>query len=152
MPISNLISTMGPWCGVVLPTTILKNQFVPRKKSIKIMNFVKTRDHIDRPFKNNKILPFDQLRALNMNKFIWKLKNNITPFLEFLFKQNQVVECERDNLKYLVPFRNSRNARLSLFYSGVLSWNKTPQKIQKSVSVAVFSRDCKDYLVSRLKQ
>ncbi len=122
-----------------------------QKKSIKIMNFVKAREHIDLPFKNNKILPFDQLRALSMCKFIWKMKNNITPFLDFLLQQNQVVKSERDDLKYLVPFKNTRNARLSLFYAGFLVWNKIPQNIQKSASVTAFSRNCKEFLLSKLK-
>ena len=123
-----------------------------QKKSIKIMNFVKAREHIDAPFKNNKILPFGRLRALSMNKFIWKLKNDITPFLLPLLCQNRVVESDRDNLKYLIPFRNTRIARSSVFYSGFIEWNKIPQKLKKSASVSAFSRNCKDHLLNKLTQ
>ena len=123
-----------------------------QKKSIKIMNFVKAREHIDAPFKNNKILPFDRLRALSMSKFIWKLKNDIIPFLLPLLGRNQVVKSDRDNLKYLVPFRNTRIARSSVFYSGFIEWNKIPQKLKKSTSVSALSGNCKEHLLSKLSQ
>ena len=114
------------------------------------MNFVKARDHIVLPFKNNKILPFDRLRALSMCKFIWKIYKEITPFASSLLGQNQVVASDRDNTKYLVPYKNTLYARTSIFYSGILDWNRIPLEIKKSNSLSTFSGKCKEFLLDKL--
>ena len=121
-----------------------------QKKGIKIMNFIKARDHIELPFKNNKILPFDRLRALSMCKFIWKIYKEITPFASSLLGQNQVVASDRDNTKYLVPYKNTLYARTSIFYSGILDWNRIPSEIKKSNSLSTFSGKCKDFFLDKL--
>ena len=121
-----------------------------QKKGIKIMNFIKTRDHIELPFKNNKVLPVDRLRALSMCKFIWKIYQGITPFASSLLDQNQVVVNERDNTKYLVPYKNTLHARTSIFYSGILNWNKIPTDIKNSASLPNFTSKCKEFFLDKL--
>ncbi len=121
-----------------------------QKKSIKIMNFVRAREHIEAPFKTNKILPFDKLRALNMIKFIWKIRNNFTPFVKGLLEQNQVVESDRNNMKYLIPFRNTLKARSSIFFAGIIEWNKLPSKLKESTSTPSLNSNCKIHFIGKL--
>ena len=122
-----------------------------QKKSIKIMNFIKKRDHYASPFKNNKILPFDQLRSLSMCKYIWRIKNGLFPIGNRLLAQNQVVASERDTNKFLVPFKNTLYARRSLFYAGILAWNKVPSKIKESGLIKSFGMKCKEYMINKLQ-
>ena len=121
-----------------------------QKKSIKIMNFIKKRDHCDSPFKTNKILPFDHLRSLSMCKFIWKTKNNIIPIGKEFLSRSQVVTSERDNNKFLVPYKNTLYARRSLFYAGILDWNKIPTKAKQCGFISSFSLNCKEYIFGKL--
>ena len=121
-----------------------------QKKSIKIMNFIKRRDHYDSPFKTNKILPFDRLRSLSMCKFVWKIKNNVIPIGIELLARSQVVTSERDNNKFLVPYKNTLYARRSLFYAGVLEWNKIPTKVKQCGVISAFSLNCKEFIFSKL--
>ena len=120
-----------------------------QKKAIKIINFVKVREHIDQPFKTNNILPFDRLRALAMTKFIWKTANNLID-CKHLLEQNQITESERDNQKYLIPYRNTLIAKNSVFYSGIIEWNKVPDNIKSSTSLQSFNKSCKEHMVGKL--
>ena len=121
-----------------------------QKKSIKIMKFVKARDHIDMPFKNTGILPVDQLRCMSTSKFIWKTNNNVTPFCKTLFEQSRAYISERDDLKYLVPFKNTLYARSSTFYRGIKEWNRLPDSIKKSKTINTFKTNLKKLLFSTL--
>lgn len=120
-----------------------------QKKAIKIIKFVKTREHIELPFKTNKFLPFDRLRAFAMTKFIWKTTNN-TIDCRHLLEQNQVTESERDNQKFLIPYRNTLIAKNSVFYTGIIEWNKIPDNIKSSTSFSSFNKSCKEHMISKL--
>ena len=121
-----------------------------QKKSIKIMNFIKKRDHYESPFKKNNILPFGSLRSLSMSKIIWQLRNKIVSFAHNILEQNGVLSSDRDNTKYLVPFRNTLYARRSLFYAGILSWNKLPTKTKECSFISSFKGKCKEFLLNKL--
>ena len=122
-----------------------------QKKAIKIMNFVGARDHIELPFKTNKILPFEKLRTLCMLKLLWKTFNDITPFVRSLLGQNHILPSNRDDKKVLVPFKNTSYARNSVFYSGCRDWNWLPIKLKSSPSINTFSTKSKALLLEKLE-
>ena len=55
----------------------LENITKMQKRAIKIIKFIKAREHVDSIFKNNHILPFKALRNFCMCKFFWKFKNRL---------------------------------------------------------------------------
>ena len=130
---------------------LVNNVMSRQKKAIKIMKFVKKREHIELPFRMNKILPVHELRAMNTAKAIWKLLNGETLFLNNMIKLHGLKHNDRDHLKLLVPAKNSRQARLSIFYAGARGWNKIPLHIRKSKSLGILKRTYRNYLISQLK-
>ena len=130
---------------------LVNNVMMRQKKAIKVMKFVKKREHIELPFKNNKILPVHELRAMNTAKAIWKLLNGETLFLNNMIKLHGLKHNDRDHLKLLVPAKNSRQARLSIFYAGARGWNKIPLHIRKSKSLGILKHTYRNYLISQLK-
>ena len=122
-----------------------------QKKAIKIMNFVKKREHIDLPFKNNKILPVGQLRGVNMAKYIWKSLNGELSFLIDISHLHGVGPNDRDPLKLFVPAKNTKQARFSIFYAGAREWNRIPSVIRCSKSLNILKANYKTHLLNNLK-
>ena len=124
----------------------LENITKLQKRAIKIIKFIKAREHVDLIFKNNHILPFKSLRNFCMCKFFWKYKNNLIQIPKKLLDDHRIQVNDHDPLKYVVPFSNTNYSKNSIISSGIKAWNKLPNSIKLKPFITGFSEKCKKYL------
>ena len=120
--------------------------FSQQKKSIRMMNFVKSKRESTQPlFKEKKILPLDRNLLLNSGKTLWKAANSmLCPSLDHLFNM-------RDNSQtFHTPFKRLDVSQGSITYAGTKAWNQIPLAIRSSPSLNSFKIKYKEHLLSTL--
>ena len=121
--------------------------FSQRKKSIRMMNFVKSKRESTQPlFKEKKILPLDRNLLLNSGKTLWKAANSMLcpSLLDHLFNM-------RDNSQtFHTPFKGLDVSQGSITYAGTKAWNQIPLAIRSSPSLNSFKIKYKEHLLSTL--
>ena len=150
---SHLLYGLITWGSA--PKSSINNIISKQKKAIKIMKFVKKREHIDHPFKNNKMLPLPQLRALSMAKLFWKCLNDEdfienVPNIQEMITFHGIAPNDRDPHKFVAPAKRTRQARQSIFYLGIREWNKIPLDIKSSTSLGSFKNKLKSFIFPKL--
>ena len=121
-----------------------KKLFVMQKQFIRSMFNLKYNAHTDPSFQNNRILKLDEIIRLSMCKNIHKVINYMLP------------SCIT-NLYTIVNTPTSKTVRVKLHKSklynssylntGVMEWQKTPQKSQKHHKFTLFCKQTEGSIV-----
>lgn len=85
--------------------------------------------------------------------FIFKILNNTLP--EALRNRLQIIGSKSERRtrqagNIVIEFRKTRNARKSVFYEGVKTYNSLPDRIKQCEIVALFERSLKEFILDEM--
>ena len=118
------------------------------KKAIRLISFENKYAHTATLFKQHKILPFDAQVQYKQAHFMWKVKHGFIPQpLSETFKTNPLQPH-----RFILPYPKTKHDKLSLPYTGVITWNKIPVELKdlQSTGSKSFLEKYKESVLSSL--
>ena len=125
------------------------NTTIIQKKTLRIINKRKFRDHTKELFTSNKILRLDKLTYYNTLIYMHKQYYNQLPTnLTKIHKKNNNKYTLRTNKTYTIPISKSTRTINSLLIKGPKLWNLLPTNIQNIKNENLFKKRVKNMLIN----
>ena len=109
-------------------------------------------DDVDDLYTDMKLLNLKQLHKLSKAKFVYKYKNQKLPssfenFFMVAHSQHNYSLRSRDTNDYQRIWGKTQYGMKKLQYSGVHLWNTIPHEIRNSISMKIFKKKYKEFLI-----
>ena len=128
------------WCGTYW--CHLNSLWLLQKRAMRVIRRKPPSFHTNLLFLESKILKVSDIHSLYLGIFMYKNGPSM-----FSLREHQYNIRSQDQVNPL--FSRLTTTRHSVFYSGPTTWNNIPPSIRNSLSLFIFKRSFKSYLISQ---
>ena len=130
--------------------TYLKRVVTLQKRIVRIMCGAPRNSHTEKLYKELNMMNVNGIFMYNVGLFMYKHHHNLLPSIFDVFESNDNIHNYQTRQSHLlhIPYCRTDLGKRSFTYQAVSVWNKLCQNIDVDVSVGVFKKHSKEYLIN----